>query len=279
MKPMLHALACRCLPVIMTLAVAGDVAAGAEPPRVPPGFRARGEAVEPYTGTGWARAIVHEATGVELAFVPAGTFQMGSPATEKARTDDEIPHEVVLTRPFYLGVHEVTQAQWEKLMAANPAQFKGDDRRPVECVSWNDCQDFLRQAGAGLRLPTEAEWEYASRAGSTKRFCFGDDEVALPEYAWFNTVGTSRVGTKKANAWGLHDMHGNVYEWCADRFGAYPAEKVTDPSGPAEGELRALRGGCYRYSPRKCRSAYRGGGPVDRGFNNLGFRVALTVPE
>ena len=262
---------------IVALAMAHAVAASAEPPRVPPGFRVLDAAAEPFTGTGWARSIVHEDTGIVLAFVPAGTFVMGSPATEKARSEDEIPHEVVITRPFYLGVHEVTQAQWGKLMAANPAQFKGDDRRPVECVSWTDCQDFLRQAGAGLRLPSEAEWEYASRAGSTKRFCFGDDEAVLPEYAWFNTVGTSPVGTKKANAWGFHDMHGNVYEWCADRFGAYPAEKATDPSGPAEGDLRALRGGCYRYSPRKCRSAYRGGGPVNRGFNNLGFRVALTV--
>jgi formylglycine-generating enzyme required for sulfatase activity len=263
---------------LVTCAACGpQLTARGEAPCVPAGCRAKDEAAEPYSGTGWARTIVHEATGLELAFIPAGTFTMGSPPAEKARTDDEVPHDVELTKPFFIGVHEVTQAQWEKLMGNSPAHFKGDDRRPVECVSWNDCQEFLRKAGGDLRLPTEAEWEYASRAGSTKRFCFGDDEAVLPDYAWFNAVGTSPVGTKKANAWGLHDMHGNVYEWCADRFGPYPADKVTDLSGPAAGDLRALRGGCYRYSPRKCRSAYRGGGPVDRGFNNLGFRVALTV--
>lgn len=260
-------------------ALCGTAPAAGDAPRAPAGCRATSADAEPWSNTGWAKEIEHEATGLRLAFVPAGTFTMGSPPDEKARTDDEIPHEVVLTRPFYMGVHEVSQARWAKLMGANPAHFKEDDRQPVECVSWNDCQDFLRKAGDGLRLPTEAEWEYASRAGSARRFCFGDDETALPDYAWFNSGGTHPVGTKKPNAWGLFDMHGNVYEWCADRFGPYPKEKVTDPPGPAEGDLRALRGGCYRYSPRKCRSAYRGGGPVDRGFNNLGFRVALSVPE
>lgn len=265
--------------VLVTLVAAAAARADTPAPaaRVPPGFRAVATGAEPSAIAGWAREIEQEATGLRLVFVPAGTFRMGSPPTEKARTDDEIPHEVVLTRPFYLGACEVSQAEWATLMGGNPAFFKGDDRRPVECVSWNDCQEFLRKAGGGLRLPTEAEWEYASRAGSTQRFCFGDDETQLPQYAWFNTGGTHPVGTKKPNSWGLHDMHGNVYEWCADRFGPYAADRVTDPTGPAEGDLRALRGGCYRYSPRKCRSAYRGGGPVDRGFNNLGFRVALTV--
>jgi formylglycine-generating enzyme required for sulfatase activity len=268
--------------VLVTMAAAAAPARADAPPaasagRVPAGFRAVDAGVEPHSGSDWARQIEQETTGLRLVFVPAGTFRMGSPPTEKARTEDEVPHEVALTRSFYLGAHEVTQAQWAKLMGSNPAHFTGDDRRPVECVSWNDCQEYLRQAGGGLRLPTEAEWEYASRAGSTVRFCFGDDETQLPQYAWLNSGGTHPVGTKKPNAWGLHDMHGNVYEWCADRFGPYPADKVTDPTGPAEGDLRALRGGCYRYSPRKCRSAYRGGGPADRGFNNLGLRVALTV--
>jgi len=245
--------------------------------RVPAGFRAKeGTAAEPYSNTGWAREIVHEATGIELVFAPAGKFMMGSPANERARMPGEDQHEVTLTRPFYIGRCEVAQAQWKQVMGENPAQFK-NEQAPVECVSWEACREFLRKAGGVLTLPTEAQWEYACRARTTARFCCGDDEKVLPEYAWFGGGGTHPVAQKKPNAWGIHDMHGNVYEWCADWFAPYPPGAATDPTGPATGEEKVMRGGCYRYSPQKCRSAKRLGAPPAGGFNNLGFRVVLNL--
>jgi formylglycine-generating enzyme required for sulfatase activity len=258
--------------------------------------------------TGKPLEIRHKQTGMHLVFIPAGEFMMGSPDNEKDREKDgrEGPvHKVRLTKPFYMGKYEVTQAEWKAVMGNNPSQFPGD-RNPVEKVSWDDCQEFLKKlnekvgsagfspssasseeranarATSPFQLPTEAQWEYACRAGTQTRFFFGDDldSKELVQYGWFatNSGGKSHaVGEKKPNAWGLHDMHGNVWEWCSDRFGNYPSKLVTDPPGPDTGGSRVYRGGSWYYSARYCRSAIRfRGSPGGRDFN-LGFRVVLQV--
>jgi formylglycine-generating enzyme required for sulfatase activity len=221
---------------------------------------------------------------LELVLVPAGRFKMGSPVTEKDRADDEKQHWVMITRPFYLGKHEVTQELWEKVMGANPSYFKGA-KNPVETVSWDDCQEFLKKAnslGKGqCRLPTEAEWEWACRAGTRTRFCSGDADDALADYAWLdaNSSNTTHpVGEKKPNAWGLHDLHGNAWEWCADWYGEYPGGRMPaqDPGGPATGSGRVLRGGSWFNYPRSCRSADRGRGDPAVRNENLGLRVVLV---
>ena len=171
---------------------------------------------------------------------------MGSPANEPERSDDETQHRVTLTKGFYLGVHQVTQAQWQAVMGNNPSHFKGDSNLPVENVSWDDCVAFCealgKKDGKTYRLPTEAEWEYACRAGTTTPFHFGDTiSVNQANYDGNYTYGngkkgvyrqkTTPVGSFPANAWGLFDMHGNVWEWCADWYGPYPEEELKDPQG------------------------------------------------
>ena len=225
--------------------------------------------------------------GMKLVLIRPGSFDMGS---ENGQDDEKPVHKVTITRPFYMGTTEVTQGQWQAVMGTNPSEFKGGDR-PVEKVSWNDCQDFCRRLneaeekagklpkGMLYRLPTEAEWECACRAGSTTRFCFGDSDADLPHYAWFGTNSgktTHPVAQKKPNAWGLHDMHGNVWEWCWDWYGTYPAGEQKDPSGPANGEYRVLRGGSWNYAPSLLRSAYRGWGAPDGRYGGGGFRVVLA---
>ena len=239
--------------------------------RVPPGCRAApGTQAEAYTKSGWAQAIMHEATGMEMVYIPAGSFLMGSPADTtpfKPQTERdylarfEKPHRVTLTRGFYMGKYEVTQAQWEQVMGCNPSLFKNAGREaPVDTVSWDDCQTFCKKAGGGLRLPTEAEWEYACRAGTTGPYA-GD----LEEMGWYlgNSDGTTHVvGRKKPNAWGLYDMHGNVREWCQNFPYNYPDEAVTDPTGPAKGDeygSRTIRGGSWADYAFFCRSAARDG--------------------
>lgn len=189
--------------------------------------------------------------GVTMDFVliRPGSFTMGKDDGSDAEKN---PHKVTITESFYLGKYEVTQAQWKKVMGSQPSHFKGADN-PVEQVGWGDCQEFLaklkdKAPSADYRLPTEAEWEYACRAGSTGWFCYGDDPEQLGLYAWFgkNAQGTTHpVGTKKPNAWGLYDMHGNVWEWCSDWFGAYPTNATTNPLGPASGSERVWRGGAW----------------------------------
>ncbi|MDA7492884.1 formylglycine-generating enzyme family protein [bacterium] len=219
--------------------------------------------------------------GMEFKLIPAGKFIMGDASSE----DNETPHEVTLTKPFKLGVYEVTQEQYEKVMGVNPSKSKGANN-PVENVSWEDAIEFCRklselpaekEAGNVYRLPSEAEWEYACRAGTTTKFSFGDDESELGDYAWYDDNSdrnTHPVGGKKPNAWGLYDMHGNVWEWCQDWYWDYPSGSVTDPRGP-RGSYRVLRGGSWYAPAEYCRSACRGRrGPSDRILH--GFRVSLS---
>jgi len=226
---------------------------------------------------------------------------MGSPKDEKGRDAERegTRHKVQLTKPFYLGKYEVTQAEWQKVMGANPSELKRE-QNPIDIVSWPDGQGFItkmnehiaslppagkraRGEGASFALPTEAQWEYACRAGSQTRFCYGDDlnEENLKEYAWYKVNSGNRthaVGGKRPNAWGLYDMHGNVWEWCRDSYGAYPAGEARDPTGPEGGARRAFRGGSSFRDGYYCRSAFRHyNAPLFR-LTSLGCRVALNIP-
>ncbi|MFA4985095.1 MAG: SUMF1/EgtB/PvdO family nonheme iron enzyme [Candidatus Brocadiia bacterium] len=230
-----------------------------------------------------------------LIAVSPGSFSMGS---EKGSADEKPVHKVTLTKAFLMGATEVTQKQWIAVMGNNPSNFKGDDL-PVECVSWNDAVEFCRKltaaerqkgnlpAGMEYRLPTEAEWEYCCRAGSTTTYCFGDDEGRLGDYAWFsgNSGNTTHpVGRTKPNAWGLYDMHGNVWEWCHDWYAdKYQAGGQADPVGPATGQYHVLRGGSWIYGGAGfCRSASRiSCGPLNWLniiFPDFGFRVVVGAP-
>ena len=212
---------------------------------------------------------VGNAATLEMVLIPAGEFLMGSPDSETRARDDEKPqHRVRITKPFYLGKYPVTQEQWEAVMGRNPSQFKGP-KNPVENVSWEDCQAFLGKLnehvrGEKFRLPTEAQWKYACRAGSKTRYCFGDDESRLGEFAWHDAEQTHPVGEKEPNAWGLYDMQGNVWELCQDWYDAryYANSPTDDPPGSAVGKCRVSRGGGYIDPATFCRSAYRyGPGP------------------
>ena len=201
---------------------------------------------------------------------------------------DETQHQVTLTKGFWLGKYEVTQVQWQAVMGSNPSHFKGSNL-PVECVSWDDCQDFIRKLNARghgtFRLPTEVEWECACRAGTTTPFYFGETiSTFQANYNGNKTYGSGRKGVYRektvaagsfpANRWGLYDMHGNVYEWCQDWKGGYPSGSVTDPTGPSTGSDRVARGGCWGAAPWAGRSAHRIGlDPSVRAYV-VGFRLA-----
>jgi sulfatase modifying factor 1 len=201
---------------------------------------------------------------------------MGSPPEEEGRYVDETPHEVELTRGFWLGETEVTQAQWEAVMGSNPSGFRGADR-PVEQVSWADARRFISRAnaaapGLNLRLPTEAEWEYAARAGSTEARYGAPDAVA-----WYsgNSGGeTHPVGRLSPNRWGLYDMLGNVWEWCSDRYGAYSTGRAVDPTGVASGSGRVDRGGSWINDALEARASCRSARFPSYGDGSLGFRLA-----
>ncbi|MBR4614333.1 MAG: SUMF1/EgtB/PvdO family nonheme iron enzyme [Kiritimatiellae bacterium] len=208
---------------------------------------------------------------MEMIYCPPGEFMMGSPKGEKGRDDDETQHRVRLTRGFWLGKYPVTQAQWESVMGIKPLLPNGDDR-PVEKISWGDCKDFIEKVNAVLggraRMPTEAEWEYACRAGTATAYFWGNALNGNRANCDGNypcgtrTKGayqekTTPVGRYGANPWGFCDMHGNVSEWCADWYGDYPSWSVTDPVGPDSGNKRVLRGGNWNLSARFCRSAAR----------------------
>ena len=223
---------------------------------------------------------------------------MGSPADEKGRGPDEGPQTVVtISRGFWMSKYETTQAQYERIMGTNPSKFTGDPKRPVEMVSWTSASLYCEKltaheraagrlpskpAGYVYRLPTEAEWEYCCRAGTTNRFEYGDDPdyAQLVNYAWFssNSDGqTHPAGVGKPNAWGLYDMHGNVWEWCLDWKGtAYSGGFSTDPKGASAGSIRVYRGGSYSSSDRQCRTACRGGVEPDATSDVIGIRTVLA---
>lgn len=217
---------------------------------------------------------------LELARVDAGTFTMG--AMDGENYDNEVPHRVTLTRDFYLGKTEVTQAQWKAVMGNNPSYFKGDDL-PVENVSWNDAMEFCRKLnemgkapdGWKFTLPTEAQWEYASRGGNKSRGHKYSGSNDVGEVAWYEGNNTHPVATKGANELGLYDMSGNVWEWCLDRYDSYSGD-ATDPSGPSDGSFRVNRGGSWRSYARNCRSADRGSNVPGRRGSDRGFRLALV---
>jgi formylglycine-generating enzyme required for sulfatase activity len=285
--------------------------------------------------------------GMKLVLIPKGTFQMGSPPSEEGSEDDERQYDVTLTEDYYLGAFEVTQSQYQKVMGNNPSYFQGErveqkfpakkhpetgrtieegkiipvdsSNHPVEQVSWNDAVEFCKRlsdlpeekkAGRVYRLPTEAEWEYACRAGSKAAYNFGASSQSLGDYAWFGNNSGSKeldcdalwakmennpqeyfdtvlsagcathpVGEKKPNDWGLYDMHGNVWEWCSDWFGIYPKGAVSEPTGPREGSFRVFRGGSWNFTADLCRSAHRNGRSPSYRRANSGFRVALSSPE
>jgi formylglycine-generating enzyme required for sulfatase activity len=221
---------------------------------------------------------------MEFVLVPAGTFTMGS-APDEGEEDESPQRRVTLSRPFYLGKFEVTQAQWERVMGVNPSEFKGASR-PVENVSWDDCQRFLARVsartGRKLALPTEAQWEYACRAGTASRWSFGNDPAAAGAHAWLeeNSGGaTHPVGQKRPNAWGVHDMLGNVSEWCADFYAkhAYAGGAATDPAGPPRSEGHIVRGGGWGEHRENARSAIRNCLGADGAHNGIGFRCLLAV--
>ncbi len=221
---------------------------------------------------------------MKLALIPAGKFLRGSPGDEAGRDEDEgPPREVIISRPFYLGVHEVTQGQYEAVMGANPSKFI-DAAKPVESVSWEDAVEFCRRVARrthqSVVLPTEAQWEYACRAGSKMRFGFGDDDRQLSTFARYGQgaeAGTAAVGSKKPSAWGLYDMHGNVWEWCADWYASsYVNAATQDPVGPLSGQWRVLRGGSWVNTWEGCRCAARNKSAPDVRYNGLGFRIVVN---
>ena len=217
---------------------------------------------------------------LEMVLIPSGKFMMGSPASEKDRENDETQHEVTLTKPYYMGKYEVTQEQWESVMGKNPSDTKGA-KLPVENVSWNDCQEFITKLNAktsgGFRLLTEAEWEYACRAGTTTAYSVGNSLTKADANCGDVSAGSIKaVGSFKPNAFGLYDMQGNVWEWCNDWRSDYPAGSATDPKGPETGDYRVLRGGSFVSDGSETRSSTRAYGTPSTRNSIGGFRLART---
>ena len=216
---------------------------------------------------------------LEMVLIPAGKFIMGSPASEKNRDNDEVQHEVNINKSFYMSKYEVTQEQWEEVMGDNPSKRSKGAKLPVRDVWWDDCHEFIKKlnekSDGGFRLPTEAEWEYACKAGTNTAYSFGN---SLTENN-ANIKGSSirSVGSYKPNAFGLYDMHGNVWEWCEDWYGNYPKGKVTDPKGPTIGDGRVLRGGSFRFSESLARSSNRNIGVPSMWVVITGLRLARTA--
>jgi len=228
--------------------------------------------------------------GMKFVWIPPGHFLMGSPKEEKDRRDAEARHKVTLTKGFYLGVFTVTQEEWQAVMGNTPSELGGEKKLPVETVSWEDCQEFIKKLRElrekdkkPYRLPTEAEWEYACRAGTATPFHFGAS--LSTDQANFVGDGKKGVNRKKTtpvggfppNAWGLHDMHGNVFQWCQDWHGDYPQQEVVDPQGPKAGTSRVLRGGSWQDGPGTCRSAFRAEMPPRIRSCRCGFRVCFFM--
>jgi len=234
--------------------------------------KAVGNQVEPRAGEVWREPV----TGMEFVWIPAGEFMMGSDGGEAV----EQPVHKVHIDGFWMGKYEVTQGQWKAVMYDNPAYFKKGDNYPVEQVNWGDTQDFIaalsERSGNHFRLPTEAEWEYACKAGTP-----GQRYGELIDIAWFNVnsnIVTHPVGQKKPNAWGLHDMLGNVWEWCQDWYDGryYAASPSKNPRGASSDSNRVYRGGSWLHDARHVRAAYRGNLAPSLGDDDLGFRLART---
>ncbi len=229
--------------------------------------------------SGYPWRVRDNSSGIEMLLIPGGTFTMGEEGWETP------VHTVTLTRAFYLGKAEVTQAQWQAKMGRNPSYFSGNANNPVEQVSWNDIAGFTN--ATGLRLPSEAEWEYACRGGTTTAFHSmpgypngTNDDSLLGNIAWCNSNNLSNVtkpvAGKAANAFGMYDMSGNVWEWCSDWYGDYSASNATDPKGPSSGTYRGLRGGYWPYHASGCRTSTRNFYDPGTRYTNVGFRVART---
>ena len=263
-----------CFVVVTAIAIAGDVANALVPDRKPIGE------------TGPPKHFTNS-IGMKFVWIPPGNFVMGSPKEEKERQPDESQHRVTLTKGFYMGVYAVTQEQWQGVMGNNPSEFKGKKNLPVEQVSWDDCQVFIKKLKEKdkkqYRLPTEAEWEFACRSGTATPYYFG--ETISTDQANFNgesIQGLFRknslpVGSFPANRWGLHDMQGNVWQWCQDWHGDYPQKDAVDPQGPDAGQFRELRGGSWINHHHYCRSGCRLGRLPGLRSNNLGFRLCFFV--
>jgi len=228
--------------------------------------------------------------GMKFIGIAPGSFAMGSPEKEEGATKAETLHKVTLSKAFFMGINTVTQEEWQAVMGNNPSFFKGEKNLPVETVSWDDCQEFCKKLALKdkkpYRLPTEAEWEYACRAGTTTPFSFGDtlstdqanyngEEVYGKGKKGIYRAFTTPVGSFPANAWGLHDMHGNVWQWCQDWYGDYPKD-AADPQGPATGQIRVVRGGARYNGPALCRSASRQGYLPGYSSSYVGLRICFT---
>ncbi len=238
-------------------------------------------------------ARITNSIDMKLVLIPAGEFIMGSPENESGRRSDEDQHPVTLTQAFYLSETEVTQAQWMALKNKNPSFFEGDNY-PVDTVNWIEAVEFCHllseKEGATYRLPTEAEWEYACRAGTTTPYNTGRT-LGTDQANYNGQIGgrkdkgkrgefrdeATKVRTFSPNAWGLYDMHANVWEWCSDWHGIYPKRKVVDPKGPETGTLRVVRGGCWVNAQRISRSANRGKAKPNRWNFNFGFRIVRDL--
>ena len=248
--------------------------------------KATGKAASPTSSSKTLTLDLGKGVTMKLVLIPAGKFFMGSLPTEKDRREDEGPQrEVTISSPFYMGVYEVTQEQYEQIKGKNPSSIKGA-KNPVDTISWDEavdfCKELSRKTGKRVSLPTEAQWEYACRAGSKTRFCFGDADSGLGGYAWYPSNSASKthpVGGKKPNAFGLFDMHGNVWELCSDWYdsGYYANARNVDPAGPDSGAARVLRGGSWGCNPQLCRSASRFRHSPDGRSGDFGFRVAVEV--
>ncbi len=231
--------------------------------------------------------------GMEFVYIPAGAFMMGSPPDEYGRGDNETQHWVTLTKGFYMQTTEVTQGQWKAVMGSNPSYYKDcGNHCPVESVSWEDVQKFVYRLNQmeetdKYRLPFEGEWEYACRAGTTTPYWFGEEPArdSFDYHGRYSTSEAARGRYKKGmlpavafgpNAWGLSNMHTDVWEWCQDWYDKYPAGPVTDPTGRSSGVVRVARGGRWFFHNPLCRSANRGMLPPDYRDRNLGFRLART---
>ena len=252
-------------------------------------------------GNGPPKRIINNLK-MRLNYIPPGKFSMGS---SQNLSDSDQPHNVSITKAFYMGTTEVTQAQWFAVMETRPWEefkkekesypvkvpdmFVPDPQRPAVYVSWEDAMQFCetlsemeKDEDRKYRLPTEAEWEYACRGGSIDEYCFGDDETELEKYGWYKQVAAPLVAAmpvaeKDHNDFGIYDMHGNVMEWCNDWYGDYPRSSCRDPQGPAKGRKRVLRGGnCFRF-PSDCRSAARSCTLPDQEDAGYGFRVVLEM--